>query len=205
MSDASKAAVIATNNLWFGGQDGTVPSWLENGTDINADPKFVDPSSPARDFHLTATGSAINQGHDTPVSRDLEGISRPQGSAYDLGALEWVQVGPPDTESPTAPTGLVANAVSFSQIDLSWTASTDNVAVTGYTVSRSLSGGGPYSEVGLTTSTSYSDTELAEETTYYYVVQAEDAAGNTSGSSNEAVATTPLHVPPETPTNLGVE
>ena len=43
---------------------------------------------------------------------------------------------PPDTTRPTVPTTLTATAVSASQINLSWTASTDNVAVTGYKVYR---------------------------------------------------------------------
>ena len=42
----------------------------------------------------------------------------------------------PDTTPPSAPTGLGATAVSTSQIDLAWTASTDNVGVTGYRVER---------------------------------------------------------------------
>src|ERR1700745_1425396 len=40
----------------------------------------------------------------------------------------------PDTVPPTVPAGLAANPVSSSEVDLSWTASSDNVAVTGYTV-----------------------------------------------------------------------
>src|SRR5207302_919194 len=42
----------------------------------------------------------------------------------------------PDTQAPTAPTNLSATAASWSQINLSWTASTDNVGVTGYPVER---------------------------------------------------------------------
>jgi hypothetical protein len=41
-----------------------------------------------------------------------------------------------DTTAPTAPSGLTVNAISASQIDLSWTASTDAVGVTGYNVER---------------------------------------------------------------------
>src|SRR5467141_311440 len=43
---------------------------------------------------------------------------------------------PPDTTPPTAPTNLTATAASATQINLSWTASTDNVGVTGYRVER---------------------------------------------------------------------
>ena len=38
----------------------------------------------------------------------------------------------PDTQAPTVPTGLIVSAVSSSQVQLGWTAATDNVAVTGY-------------------------------------------------------------------------
>src|SRR5207302_405886 len=43
---------------------------------------------------------------------------------------------PPDTTPPSAPTNLTATAASATQINLSWTASTDNVGVTGYRVER---------------------------------------------------------------------
>ena len=41
-----------------------------------------------------------------------------------------------DAVPPTLPTGLIATTISSSQIDLSWTASTDNVAISGYVVRR---------------------------------------------------------------------
>ena len=44
--------------------------------------------------------------------------------------------GPPDTKPPTAPTNLIATPVSQSQVNLSWTAATDNVLVVGYRVER---------------------------------------------------------------------
>ena len=91
---------------------------------------------------------------------------------------------PPDIIAPSAPTGLSATAVSSSQINLSWTPSTDNVGVTGYRVLR----GGLL--VGSPSGTTYSDTDLLASTAYGYVVQAVDAAGNVSASSNTASATT---------------
>jgi hypothetical protein len=89
-----------------------------------------------------------------------------------------------DTTPPTVPTGLTATAVSSSQINLSWTASTDNVGVTGYDVYR----GG--TQVGTSPTASYSDTGLAASTSYTYTVAAYDAAGNTSAQSTSASATT---------------
>ena len=95
-----------------------------------------------------------------------------------------------DITPPSAPTGLTATAASSSQINLSWTASTDNVAVTGYLVYR-----GP-TLVGSPTATSYSDTGLPPSTNCSYTVKAKDAAGNLSAASNTASATT--FAPPPT-------
>ncbi|MGB6496515.1 MAG: Ig-like domain-containing protein, partial [Candidatus Acidiferrum sp.] len=89
-----------------------------------------------------------------------------------------------DTTPPSVPTGLTATAVSSSQINLSWTASTDNVGVTGYNVYRNGS------KIGTSTTTSYSDSGLTASTSYTYTVSAYDAAGNTSAQSAGASATT---------------
>src|SRR5438034_700386 len=101
-----------------------------------------------------------------------------------------------DVMPPTAPTGLVATAAGGSVVNLTWTASTDNVAVTGYIVSRS---GAP---VGNPTATSYADTGLSDPTTYSYTVAARDAAGNISPNSASVSATTVDTTPPSTPTGL---
>ena len=76
-------------------------------------------------------------------------------------------------------------AVSPAQVNLTWTASTDNVAVSGYTVFRDGA------QVGVTTAPSFADTGLARATTYAYTVSARDAAGNTSALSAPVIATTP--------------
>ncbi len=94
--------------------------------------------------------------------------------AYGLGT-----VGPPP---PAPPTNLTATAVSSSQIDLSWTASTTS-GVT-YNVLRN----GSVVKTGVTGMT-FSDTGLQASTTYSYTVEAVDSSG-TSGPSNQATATT---------------
>lgn len=92
--------------------------------------------------------------------------------------------GPTDVISPTQPTGLTANVISSSQIDLSWTASTDNVGVTGYRIYRE----GVL--IDTTSLTSYSDINLISNTLYHYKVSAVDGANNESLQSTEASATT---------------
>ncbi|WP_374705316.1 discoidin domain-containing protein [Paenibacillus radicis (ex Gao et al. 2016)] len=91
---------------------------------------------------------------------------------------------------------MTATAVSGSQINLSWTASTDNVGVTGYRVFRGST------QVGTPSGTTYSDTGLTASTAYSYTVKAIDAAGNLSPNSNTATATTTSA--PSTGTNLAL-
>jgi fibronectin type 3 domain-containing protein len=109
-----------------------------------------------------------------------------------------------DTTPPTAPTNLTANG-SVSSVSLTWTASTDNVGVTNYTVYRStVSGFTPSAanRIAQPTGTSYTDAGLAAGT-YYYLVTAQDAAGNVSTPSNQASGTvTGDTIPPTAPTNL---
>ncbi|MFL5347220.1 MAG: lamin tail domain-containing protein [Hyalangium sp.] len=94
-----------------------------------------------------------------------------------------------DIQPPTAPGSLVASAASTSEIDLSWSASSDNVGVTGYNIYRSTNGTS-FSLAGSSTTTGFSDLGLANATTYWYRVTATDAAGNESAVSNTASATT---------------
>jgi chitodextrinase len=92
---------------------------------------------------------------------------------------------PADTIAPTAPTSLAASVISSSRVDLTWTASTDNIGVTGYRLLRNGT------QIASPSGTSYSDTGLQAGTTYNYEVAAVDAAMNQSPLSNTATATTP--------------
>jgi len=111
-----------------------------------------------------------------------------------------------DTTPPTAPTNLAATAASATQINLSWTASTDNVGVTGYKVERcSVAGCANFVQIATPTGITFIDTGLTASTSYSYRVRANDAAGNNSAYSNTASATTPAAAdttPPTAPTNL---
>src|SRR6266571_1743419 len=99
--------------------------------------------------------------------------------------------GTSDTMAPTMPSGLTATAASSSQINLAWTASTDNVGVTGYQVDRCQGAScTTFVQVATPTGTSFNDTGLAAATSYSYRVRAADAAGNLSAYSNVASART---------------
>jgi chitodextrinase len=90
-----------------------------------------------------------------------------------------------DTTPPSVPGGLTATAFSQSQINLAWTAATDNVGVAGYKVYR---GGNLLASPGNVTN--YSDAGLRSATPYSYTVQACDALGNCSAQSAVAATTT---------------
>ena len=107
-----------------------------------------------------------------------------------------------DTTPPSAPASLHSTGTTSSSVSLAWTASTDNVGVTGYDVYRGST------RVTTVTGTSATDTGLAASTTYSYTVKAHDAAGNVSAASNAVSATTAASggggdtTPPSAPTNL---
>jgi calcineurin-like phosphoesterase family protein/fibronectin type III domain protein len=92
---------------------------------------------------------------------------------------------PGDTEQPSVPTGLSATPAGPSDVDLSWSASTDNVAVAGYGVYRDGT------LIGTTSSTSFADPTAQPDTTYQYTVDAVDTVGNRSLQSLPALAVTP--------------
>jgi chitodextrinase len=91
-----------------------------------------------------------------------------------------------DTQAPTVPTGLAASAVSGTQVNLSWNASTDNVGVTGYYVYLNDQ------PLATTTTTSFSHTGLTAGSTYNYRVSAYDAMPNHSAWTAVVSATTPV-------------
>jgi chitodextrinase len=106
---------------------------------------------------------------------------------------------PPDTQAPSAPANLAANGVSTSQVNLSWSAATDNVGVSGYRVYRD---GALVASPAGTTATI---TGLSASTVYAFTVAALDAAGNASAQSAPLSVTTssvPDITAPTVPTGL---
>jgi chitodextrinase len=146
------------------------------------------------------TAAASNGSHTlTAVARDILGA---QFTSAPVTVTVFNAPPPPppppaDTTPPSVPTGLTASAVSSSQINLSWAASSDNVGVSGYRIYR----GG--TQIATTTATFYTNTGLSPSTTYSYAVAAFDAAGNLSAQSSPASATTPA-APDTTPPTVSI-
>lgn len=97
----------------------------------------------------------------------------------------------PDTQAPASPTGLSVIGVTSTTVSLAWTASTDNVGVTGYNIFRGaeqLRGNIPEPNIVVT--------GLLPNTTYTFAVQARDAAGNVSALSASVTGKTSAEQPP---------
>lgn len=126
-----------------------------------------------------ATGLTANTAYSFYViAKDAAGNSSAQSNTVNASTSA------PDTTAPTAPTNLASSNITDSSVDLSWTASTDNVAVTGYDVYQGAS------VIGSTANTSYNVSGLASNTSYTFTVRAKDAAGNVSTDSNAVNVTT---------------
>jgi len=121
-----------------------------------------------------------------------------------VGPVVGTTLSPADTTAPSVPASPSARAVSSSQINVSWLASTDNAGVAGYLVYRGTSAAALSMYAGVTTN-SYADTRVRPSTAYYYAVLAYDAKGNRSALSATVSAVTPQEPPPSIPANLAAQ
>jgi fibronectin type 3 domain-containing protein len=174
----------------------------------------VEVSSVARTESLATSTYPLEIGGDSIYGQYFEGMID-EVRVYSV-ALSQAQIqadmntpvgsAPADTQAPTAPASLTATPVGSGQMNLNWSASTDDVAVTGYLVERCQGAGCTvFSQIASSAGTSYSNTDLTGETSYSYRVRATDAVGNLSVFSPVASATTgaaPDTTAPSAPTNL---
>jgi hypothetical protein len=145
---------------------------------VDGAPQSSDPTSP---YGFTwDTTTVLNGSHTlTAVARDQA------GNTTSSAPVTVVVDNAGDTTPPTAPSGLTATAQSATRVDLTWTASSDDVGVDHYEVVRDQT------PVGSSPTTSYSDTTVGPSTTYTYAVIGYDAAGNPSPPSTSRTVTTP--------------
>lgn len=117
---------------------------------------------------VTVASAAFDGTNDNPANSFAAGTLASPSGLTATGGCELLVLGP--------------------KVDLSWTAAAD---ATGYVILRSTTSGSGYQQVGTSSTTSWSDTNVSTGTTYHYVVRA-TAESWTSSNSNEASATTPL-------------
>jgi hypothetical protein len=135
---------------------------------------------------VAAGGSVTNIGFNGNIA-----TSNPAPTAF---AVNGNLCAPLSGDPPLAPTGLTATSGN-AQIALSWTAS---LTATSYNVLRSTTNGGPYTTVGTSATTSFTNTGLTNGTIYYYVVAAVNTAG-ASANSNQV-----FDEPGATPPNVTI-
>ncbi len=107
--DSTAGMFSGSNNLFFGA--GATPTF--SSASKNADPKFVTPGS---NFQLQSGSPAIDAGISSGFNRDIIQTSRPQGTAYDMGAYEYAGscAGPPNANADSAST--VTHTHSFAEL-----------------------------------------------------------------------------------------
>jgi chitodextrinase len=148
--------------------------------DVQVDGQTVGTDAAAPFVIAWDSTSVANGSHElTAIARDAAG---------NTGASEPVTVfidNVADTGPPTAPTGLVATATGPTRVELSWTASQDDVGVAGYVIVRDGV------EVDTAVGTTFRDDTVNADTTYRYAIVALDPSGNRSDPSEPADVTTP--------------
>ncbi|GAB2591998.1 hypothetical protein GCM10027168_26410 [Streptomyces capparidis] len=129
-------------------------------------------------------------GHGSVLIEDWNGTpTSTYGEGFREHLLSQNPGGPgDDTEAPTTPGTPTASAVTGTSATLSWTASTDNVGVSGYDVVRV--DGGTETKVAGSVSHQVTVSGLTAKTSYTFAVYARDAAGNRSGRSGTVTVTT---------------
>ena len=180
------ASTLAWNVVNSGTSPGTDMQLWTYGGGLNEQFEPVQLSSGYYEFIDRNSGLCLN----VPGGANTNGLQL-QINTCNAATSESFTLTLVGASTPAAPTSLTATATSSSQINLSWTASTTS-GVT-YSVYRSTTSGftpgsGNLITSGLSTTT-YSNTGLSASTTYYYVVEAVNSAGN-SPASNQATAET---------------
>ncbi|MET1260644.1 fibronectin type III domain-containing protein [Flagellimonas sp. DF-77] len=155
-----------------------------------------------RGYYILDNGSRIQFGNTTddvptPITESVSGLNGNTlrieidfrvsygNETYTIDDILVDGTATGDSQAPTAPAGLAAGAVTTSTVDLTWTAATDNVGVSGYRVYQDNIE--IASNVG---GTSFQVTGLTEATAYDFTIRAFDAAGNLGANSNTETVTT---------------
>lgn len=188
-------------------------------SDTQVDLTWQPPSSALLLSHYVIYRDGASVGTTTSTSFTDPGLQASTTYQYEVSAVDitgegpragpvsvTTMAGPGDTTPPTTPTGLQADPVAPTRVDLSWQAATDaESGVAHYRVYRD----GAF--LATTTGTAFSDIDAQPQTTYTYEVSAVNGDGLEGARSASASATTPApppapdSTPPTAPSGLDAE
>jgi len=188
-SMADTQAPTAPTNLQSPAKSGTTVdlTWAASSDNVGvAGYDVYSGSTKVSTYNITSTSYTVT--NLTPNTSYTFTVKARDGAGNVSGASNSLTVTTtaPDTQPPTAPANLTSPSRTGSTVNLTWTASTDNVGVTGYDVYN----GSAKVNTSNITSTNYTVTGLNGSTTYTFTVKARDAAGNESAASNALSVTT---------------
>jgi chitodextrinase len=211
----NRIMVKGTNHIFFdvsntnftitaGGTDTTAPSAPTSLTASGTTQTTTNLSWTAATDNVAVTGYDVYQGAaligstTTATTFAVTGLTASTAYAFSVKAkdaaanisaasnvVNVTTLATTDTTAPSAPTSLTASGTTQTTTNLSWTAATDNVAVTGYDVYQ-----GAVLIGSTTTATTFAVTGLTASTAYAFSVKAKDAAANISAASNVVNVTT---------------
>jgi hypothetical protein len=137
------------------------------------------------EFQLSSTGNYNN------LTADGQYVINNSAYSIKKTSVRSIPCSGGDTAPPSVPAGLSSSTITQTSFRLSWTASTDNVGVTGYEIFRNGT------SIGTSATTSFNVTGLTANTTYSMRVRARDAVPNWSAQSaalNVTTATAPVNL-----------
>jgi glucose/arabinose dehydrogenase len=138
----------------------------------------------------TLTGTCSNLNPNTQYGMFINAVDAAGNVSQASGTLNVTTPPSADHTPPTVPTNVHTTAVTNNSISLAWTASTDNVGVTGYTVFNVVNG--VSTKLGQSSGNTPSATvaNLTPSTTFHLDVTASDANGNASAASTPILTVT---------------
>ncbi len=172
--------VTFRNNNWYG-----VTAGVATGSgDVYGNPALSNAGGFTAGDYRILPGSAALAGAVSNALVTIDYFGSPRATPVDIGAHQLGPVSARDTQAPTAPANLRVAGVRYESVALAWDASTDNVGVTGYRISRNGV------QIAVVTGTTFTASSLTSGTRYTFSVVAVDAAGNVSPASSVSATTT---------------
>jgi len=178
--NTSLSLISGPSNLFTGGNAATAGTLAS----VKADPKFMNPT--AGDFHLQPGSPAIDKGSTNSLRADRDGMARPQGAAFDIGAYEYVG----STSSSSGQLSSSPGTFTFGTVPVGGSStqsgSLSNTGTASLTISQASVTGSGFSISGLTLPLALAPSQVASYNVRFAPASAASVTGAVTFSSNAA-------------------